>query len=332
VNDQETRQARPRTLQMHGILDPGPALLEQACEVVRYPEGEALEEARIRRAAEGSQGILSQVMDPIGEEVLSLPGLVIVSNVAVGFDNIDVEAATRHGVLVTNTPGVLTDTTADFAFALLMAAGRRVAEGDRMLRGGRFNGWAIDMLLGQDLHGATLGLVGVGRIGGAVARRARGFDMRLIYTDAVALPAEVETELGAKRVDLPLLLREADFVSLHVPLTADTRHLIGAEELAQMKPTAVLVNTSRGPVVDEAALARALREGQIFAAGLDVFENEPEVHRGLLELDNVVVTPHIASASVRTRAQMCEMAVRDHVAGLHGERPENLLNPEVLSR
>jgi glyoxylate reductase len=332
VNDQETRQARPRTLQMHGILDPGPALLEQACEVVRYPEGEALEEARIRRAAEGSQGILSQVMDPIGEEVLSLPGLVIVSNVAVGFDNIDVEAATRHGVLVTNTPGVLTDTTADFAFALLMAAGRRVAEGDRMLRGGRFNGWAIDMLLGQDLHGATLGLVGVGRIGGAVARRARGFDMRLIYTDAVALPAEVETELGAKRVDLPLLLREADFVSLHVPLTADTRHLIGAEELAQMKPTAVLVNTSRGPVVDEAALARALREGQIFAAGLDVFENEPEVHRGLLELDNVVVTPHIASASVRTRAQMCEMAVRDHVAGLHGERPKNLLNPEVLSR
>jgi glyoxylate reductase len=243
-----------------------------------------------------------------------------------------VEAATRHGVMVTNTPGVLTDTTADFAFALLMAAGRRVAEGDRMLRGGRFEGWAIDMLLGQDLHGATLGLVGVGRIGGAVARRARGFDMRVIYTDAVALPAEVEAELGATRIELPQLLREADFVSLHVPLTADTRHLIGAEELAQMKPTAVLVNTSRGPVVDEAALARALREGQIFAAGLDVFENEPEVHRGLLELDNVVVTPHIASASVRTRAQMCEMAVRDHVAGLHGERPKNLLNPEVLSR
>jgi glyoxylate reductase len=332
VSADKARQPRPRTLRMHRILDPGPALLEQACEVVRYPDGEPLEEARIRRAAEGCQGILSQVMDPIGEEVLSLPGLVIVSNVAVGFDNIDVKAATRHGVMVTNTPGVLTDTTADFAFALLMAAGRRVAEGDRMLRGGRFEGWAIDMLLGQDLHGATLGLVGVGRIGGAVARRARGFDMRVIYTDAVALPAEVEAELGATRVDLPQLLGEADFVSLHVPLTAETRHLIGPEELAQMKPTAVLVNTSRGPVVDEGALAQALREGQIFAAGLDVFENEPEVHPGLLELENVVVTPHIASASVRTRAQMCEMAVRDHVAGLHGERPKNLLNPEVLSR
>jgi glyoxylate reductase len=327
----DTSGKRPRTLQMHGILDPGPALLEEACEVVRYPDGEPLEEGGIRRAAEGCQGILSQVMDPIGEEVLSLPGLEVVSNVAVGFDNIDVEAATRHRVMVTNTPGVLTDTTADFAFALLMAAGRRLAEGDRLLRGGHFKGWAIDMLLGQDLQGATLGLVGVGRIGGAVARRARGFDMRILYTDAVALSSDVEAELGAQRVDLPQLLREADFVSLHVPLTADTRHLIGAEELAEMKPTAVLVNTSRGPVVDEGALAEALRDGQIFAAGLDVFENEPAVHPGLLELDNVVLTPHIASASVRTRAEMCEMAVRDHVAGLRGQRPRNLVNPEVLA-
>ena len=317
---------------MHKILDPGPQMLEEACEVVRYPEGEPLDEPSIRRAAEGCQGILSQVMDPIGDEVLSTPGLRIVSNVAVGFDNIDLQAATRHGVMATNTPGVLTETTADFAFALLMAAGRRVAEGDRMLRAGKFDGWGIDMLLGQDLYGATLGLVGVGRIGGAVARRAGGFDMRIIYTDAVALPPEVESELGATRVDLEQLLQEADFVSLHVPLTPETRHLIGAPELAQMKRSAVLVNTSRGPVVDEPALADALRRGEIFAAGIDVFEHEPQVDPALLELDNVVLTPHIASGSVRTRSKMCEVAVQNHLAGLRGERPENLLNPDVLAR
>ncbi|MDQ6741837.1 MAG: D-glycerate dehydrogenase [Candidatus Dormibacteraeota bacterium] len=323
---------RPRVLLTHPILDPGPKLLEEACQAVPFPEGEPLAEPGIRRAAEGCQGILSQVMDPIGEEVLSAPGLKIVSNVAVGYDNIDVEAATRHGVLVTNTPGVLTDTTADFAFALLMAAGRRVVEADRFLRAGRFHGWAIDMMLGQDLQGATLGLVGVGRIGGAVARRARGFDMRILYSDAAALPPEVETELGATRVELGRLLEESDFVSLHVPLTPDTHHLISTEELRRMKPSAVLVNTSRGPVVDEEALATALREGQIFAAGLDVFEHEPQVHPALLDLDNVVLTPHIASASGRTRSEMCAMAVKDHIAGLRGERPQNLLNPEVLSR
>jgi glyoxylate reductase len=319
-------------LLMHKILDPGPALLAEVVELVPYPEGQPLDESSIRRAAEGCQGIVSQVMDPIGEEVLSLPGLKIVSNVAVGFDNIDLEAATRHGVMVTNTPGVLTDTTADFAFALLMAAGRRVAEGDRALRRGEFHGWGIDTLLGQDLHGATLGLVGVGRIGGAVARRAKGFDMRILYTDAVSLPQEVEEELGARRVELPELLRESDFISLHVPLTDETRHLISSRELAQMKRTAVLVNTSRGPVVDEAALAAALAEGQIFAAGLDVFEREPEVHPALLRLENVVLTPHIASGSVRTRSEMCAIAARNQIAGLRGERPPNLLNPEVLEK
>ena len=317
-------------LLMHKILDPGPALLAEVVELVPYPEGQPLEESSIRRAAEGCEGIVSQVMDPIGEEVLSLPGLKIVSNVAVGFDNIDLEAATRHGVMVTNTPGVLTDTTADFAFALLMAAGRRVAEGDRLVRRGEFKSWGIDTLLGQDIHGATLGLVGVGRIGGAVARRARGFGMRIIYADAVALRPEVEEELGATRVELAELLREADFVSLHVPLTEETRHLISTEELAQMKPSAVLVNTSRGPVVDEAALAEALAEGKIFAAGLDVFEREPEVHPGLLGLDNAVLAPHIASGSVRTRSEMCAIAARNLIAGLRGERPPNLLNPEVM--
>jgi glyoxylate reductase len=325
----------PRVLLMHHVLDPAPTLLAKAqAEVVEYPKDGPLTEEAIRAAVEqdGCQGILSQVMDPIRGTVLSAPGLRIVSNVAVGFDNIDLAAATRHGVMVTNTPGVLTETTADFAFALMMAAARRVGEGDRFVREGKFRGWAIDMLLGQDVWGATLGLVGVGRIGGAVARRARGFDMRILYTDEVALSAEVERELGATRVDLTTLLHEADFVSLHVPLTAQTRHLISTHQLAQMKPTAVLVNTSRGPVVDEASLAEALRRRVIFAAGLDVFEHEPDVDPALLELDNVVLAPHIASGSVRTRSEMSAMAVRNMLAGLRGEPPPNLLNPEVLDR
>jgi len=328
-------EQRPKVLLMHQILDPGPALLAGApVEVVAYPNEGQLSEEAIRDAAEahGCRGILSQVMDPLGQTVLSTPGLRIVSNVAVGFDNIDLDAATRHGVMATNTPGVLTDTTADFAFTLMMAAARRVAEGDRFVRAGRFNGWAIDMLLGQDVWGATLGLVGVGRIGGAVARRARAFDMRIIYTDEVPLPPETERQLSATRVGLPTLLHEADFVSLHVPLTAQTRHLIGSEQLAQMKPTAVLVNTSRGPVVDEAALADALRRKVIFAAGLDVFEREPEVHPDLRALDSIILAPHIASGSVRTRSEMCALAVRNLLAGLQGERPPNLLNPEVLHR
>ena len=328
-------EQRPKVLLMHHVLDPGPALLAEApVEVIEYPtEGQLTEEA-IRGAVEahGCQGILSQVMDPLRETVLSAPGLRIVSNVAVGFDNIDLDAATRHGVMATNTPGVLTDTTADFAFTLMMAAARRVAEGDRFVRAGRFDGWAIDMLLGQDVWGATLGLVGVGRIGGAVARRAKAFDMRIIYTDEVPLPPETERQLSAARVGLPTLLREADFVSLHVPLTVQTRHLIGSEQLAQMKPTAVLVNTSRGPVVDEAALAEALRRKVIFAAGLDVFEREPEIHPDLRGLDNIVLAPHIASGSVRTRSEMSALAVRNLLAGLGGERPPNLLNPEVLDR
>jgi glyoxylate reductase len=325
--------AGSRVLLMHQVLDPAPALLEAAAvEVVRFPDGAPLTEDAIRDAVEGGgcRGILSQVMDPIRETVLSTPGLEIVANVAVGYDNIDVPAATRHHVMATHTPGVLTDTTADFAFALMMAAARRIAEGDRFLRSSRFGGWAIDMLLGQDVWGANLGLVGVGRIGGAVARRARAFDMRILYTDAVALPPDVEGELGATRVELDELLGEADFVSLHVPLTPRTHHLIGAAQLDRMKRTAVLVNTSRGPVVDEAALAAALREGRIFAAGLDVFEREPEVHPDLLGLGNVVLAPHIASGSVRTRSEMSALAVRNLLAGLRGERPPNLLNPEVM--
>jgi glyoxylate reductase len=315
---------------MHPLLDPAPWILAEACDLSAYPEGSPLQEAAISEAAEGCEGIVSQVMDPIGETVLTLLTLRAVANVAVGYDNIDLQAATRNGVMVTNTPGILDDTTADLAWALLMAAARQVVEGDRQVRDGRWPGWSIDHLLGQDVHGATLGLVGMGRIGQAVARRAQGFGMRVLYNNRRRLAEQEERQLNAAWVDLHDLLREADFVSVHVPLRPDTRHLIGPRELALMKPSAVLVNTARGPVVDEAALARALRERRIFAAGLDVYEREPAVHAELLGLDNVVLGPHIGSASFRTRSRMCATAARNMVSALTGQRPPNLLNPEVL--
>ena len=323
---------RPIVVVTHPILDPGPAILAEACEVRNLPNQYHHPVETLRKAAAGSQGLVTQLMDKIGEEVLSVPGLKVVANVAVGFDNIDLEAATRHGVMATNTPGILDDTTADFAFTLLMAAGRRLAEADRFTRSGKFDGWAIDMLLGYDIAESTLGLIGFGRIGRGMARRARGFGMRVLYHDERPAPPEVERELGVTRVDLDRLLAESDFVSVHTPLTEGTRHLLSGPQFELMKRTAVLVNTSRGPVVDEAALAAALKAGKIFAAGLDVYEKEPEVHPDLLKLDNVVLAPHIASASVRTRSQMSEMAARNLVTAIRGGRPANLLNPEVLDR
>jgi glyoxylate reductase len=324
-------EGRPRVLNMHKLLDPGPSVLAEAADVIQYPDGKPLTDDDIAAAAEGCAGIVTMLMDPITEKVLATPGLKCVSNVAVGFDNIDVAAATRHGVMVTNTPGILDDTTADFAFALMMAVARRVVQGDNFVRGGHFKGWAIDMLLGVDVNHATLGLVGIGRIGRAVAKRARGFNMRVLYTDVNPLPADMEREMGVTRVDLHRLLAQSDFVSVHVPLTDKTHHLIGAAELATMKPTAVLVNTSRGPVIDEAALVEALKNHQIFGAGLDVFEHEPKVHPGLIASHSAVLAPHIASASTRTRSEMCAMAARNMVTALRGGRPANLLNPEVLS-
>lgn len=320
---------KPRVLLMHPILDPGPSILAEAAEVVSFPANVALDEANIRRAAEGCTGIVSQVMDPIRETVLATPGLKCVSNVAVGFDNIDVAAATAHKVMVTNTPGVLDDATADFAFTLLMATARRVVEADNVTRSGRFRGWAIDMMLGADVFGATLGIIGIGRIGRGVAHRAKGFNMRVIYYDPNPLPPEAQDQLGATPVDLKRLLAEADFVSVHVPLTQQTQHMLSKPQFESMKRTAILINTSRGPVVDEAALVEALTARKIAGAGLDVYEREPAVHPGLIPMPNVVLTPHIASATTRTRSEMSAMAARNMATALRGGRPPNLLNPEV---
>ncbi|MFQ5997618.1 MAG: 2-hydroxyacid dehydrogenase, partial [Dehalococcoidales bacterium] len=250
------------------------------------------------------------------------------------FDNIDVPAATKRGIVVGNTPGVLTETTADFAWALIMATGRRVAEGDRWTRSGKWKTWGPMILLGHDIHRATLGIVGCGRIGLEVAKRARGFDMKVLYYDTIRRKPEEEKEFGLEYVPkLHDLLSRADFVTVHVPLMAETRHLISTAEFAAMKPTAIFVNTSRGPVVDQKALYQALKSGQIFAAGLDVTEVEPiPMDDPLLTLDNIIIAPHIASASVATRTKMATMAAANLIAGLKGEMPPNCVNPEVLQK
>ena len=322
-------KGRPRVLLMHPILEPGPTILAEAAEVIAYPQDRPLDEASIRQAAEGCLGLVTQLMDPVRETVLSTPGLRCVSNVAVGFDNIDVAAATANKVMVTNTPGVLDDATADFAFTLLMSTARRVVEADNFIRQGRFRGWAIDMMLGTDIHDATIGIVGMGRIGRGVAHRAKGFNMRILYYDPYPLPPEVEQQLGATHVELNRLLAESDFVSVHTPLTPETQHLLSTPQFTAMKRTAILVNTSRGPVIDEAALVQALQARLIAGAGLDVYEREPAVHPGLLQMPNVILTPHIASATVRTRSEMSAMAARNMATAVRGGRPPNLLNPEV---
>jgi glyoxylate reductase len=320
---------KPRVLLMHPILDPGRAILAEVAEVIDYPKDRPLDEPGIRQAAEGCFGIVTLLMDPVRETVLATPGLKIVSNVAVGFDNIDVPAATAHKVMVTNTPGVLDETTADFAFALLMAAARRVVEGDAFTRQGRYRGWEIDLMLGTDVFDATLGIIGMGRIGRGMAHRAKGFNMRVLYFDPMPLAPEVERQLGVTRVDLARLVAESDFISVHVPLTKDTQHLLSTPQFGQMKRSAILINTSRGPVVDEAALVEALQAGRIAGAALDVYEREPAVHPGLVALANVVLAPHIASGTVRTRSEMSAMAARNMATAIRGGRPPNLLNPEV---
>jgi len=281
----------------------------------------------------GRQGLICLITDAIDAPLLAAcPDLKVVANVAVGFNNIDLAEATKRGVVITNTPDVLTETAADFAWALLMATARRVVEADRYVREGKFTQWEFMLLLGGDIHGKTLGIIGFGRIGRAMARRARGFDMRVLYQDAVAADPATERELRATRTDTATLLRESDFVTLHTPLLPETQHLINTQSLKTMKKTAYLVNASRGPVVDEAALAQALKEGWIAGAGMDVFEREPEVHPALMGLPNAVLAPHIASASSDTRLKMANLAVDNCLAVLEGKTPPTPVNPEVLAR
>ncbi|MEX2236309.1 MAG: D-glycerate dehydrogenase [Dehalococcoidia bacterium] len=288
--------------------------------------------------AAGSEALVTLLTDRIDAELLGgSPRLRVVANVATGYDNIDLDAATRLGIAVTNTPGILEETTADLAFALLLASARRVAEGDRLVRNGGWTSWSPTLLLGRDVHGATLGIVGLGKIGSAVARRALGFGMRVIYFSRRCHSA-TETELGVMLRPVnyrPLdeLLSQSDFVSIHLPLTAETRGLIGRRELALMKPQAHLINTSRGPLVDQAALYEALAEGRLGGGGLDVYEEEPlPADSPLISLPNVVLTPHLGSATVVTRERMADVAVTDCLRALRGERPTNCLNPEVFAK
>jgi len=306
--------------------------LAQSRADAELPEGnQPLPRADLLKRLRDKAGLVCLLTDGIDEELLrAAPGLRVVSNVAVGVNNIDVAACSRRGVMVTNTPGILTETTADFTWALLLAAARRVVEGDQYVRAGKFTEWRLMLLLGDDVHGKVLGILGFGRIGQAVARRAIGFGMRLLYHSRHRVDETIERDLRATYVDKATLLRESDFLTIHTPFVSETRHLIGVPELRAMKPTAFLINAARGPIVHEEALVQALQEGWISGAGLDVYEEEPKVHPGLLEAPNAVLAPHIGSASRETRTRMALMAVENCLAVLEGKTPPNPVNPEVL--
>lgn len=323
---------KPRVLVTRHVYPAAIAILQEHCIVDYQDTHDVMDEARLARRLQHAQGLVCQLTDPVTANVIAAaPQLRCISQIAVGHDNIDVAAASARGIVVTNTPGVLTEATADLTWALLLATARRLPAAEQFLRAGKWQRWDVDLLCGTDVHGRTLGLVGFGRIGQAVARRARGFGMRVLYTSRSAASPELEQELGAIRVPLDMLLRESDFVSLHVPLRDETRHLLGVEQLCAMKRSAFLINTSRGPVVDEAALVAALEENLIAGAGLDVFEHEPKVHEGLLALPNVVLLPHVGSAVTSVRSLMCALAANDCVAVLTGERPRHPVNPQVLA-
>ncbi len=277
-----------------------------------------------------AEGLLCLLTDKIDAPLMDkAPKLKVISNIAVGFDNIDIDAAAKRGIVVGNTPGVLTETTADFAFALMLAAGRRVAEGDRNVRAGKWKTWGPMILLGQDVFGSSLGIIGMGRIGVAVARRAKGFGMKIMYSDVIRQQPQTEKELGLEYVEMEKLLAESDFITLHTNLTPETHHLIGQEQFKKMKRTCILINTSRGPIVDNMALYEALRDGKIAYAGLDVTEPEPiPIDHPLLKLENIIIAPHIASASVTTRTKMGMMAAENLIAGLKGEPLPNPVNPK----
>lgn len=327
--------ARPKVY-ISRKIPPDAVQIVQAAADVREWDREDLPVPRdvLLRETAGVDGLLSLLTDRVDDELMAAaPRLKVVSNFAVGYDNIDVAAATRRRIVVTNTPEVLTETVADFAFCLLLAAARRLVEADAYTRAGHWKTWEPLLLAGQDLYRATLGLVGLGRIGSAVARRAKGFAMRILYYDPYRRE-DLERDLGIEyRPHLDDVLREADFVSVHVPLSDATRHLLGRDQFAMMKRSAVFVNTSRGPVVDQQALAEALASGEIYAAGVDVFEREPvPADDPLLKLANVIVAPHIASASIPTRIRMATLAAENLVAVLQGQTPPNPVNPEVVAR
>jgi glyoxylate reductase len=295
---------------------------------VEMYEGESpMDRTALREAMRDKQGLLCTISDQIDDELMSgASNLKMIANFGVGYNNIDVAAASARGILVSNTPDVLTDATADLAFALILAAARRIVEGDRTVREKRFRKWSPFFFLGREVSGKTLGIVGLGRIGKAVARRARGFDMPVLYYNRRRIQETEEKALGAVYVDLKTVLARCDFLTLHVPLTEETFHLISKEELQMMKPTAFLINASRGPVVDEKALVQALKKGHIAGAGLDVFENEPQPDPSLMELDNTVLLPHIGSATLETRTAMARKAMENLLAGIMGERPPDCVN------
>ncbi len=314
------------------IPEPGLKLLKKHHEIELNPHDRVLTKEEIIQGLKDKDGLLCLLTDPIDEEVInSEPKLKIIASYAVGYNNIDVEAATKRGIPVSNTPGVLTNATAEMAWALLFSVSRRIVEADKFTRAGKFKGWGPMLLHGQDITSKTLGVVGTGRIGTSFALKSKGFDMKVLYVDEKRNDL-LEKELKAERVDFETLLKESDFISLHVPLIPDTHHLIGEKQLKMMKKTAVLINTSRGPVVDEQALIRALKEKWIFGAGLDVYEHEPEINDELKKLDNIVLQPHSASATFETRAKMAVMAAENMIAGLKGEIPPNCVNKEVFKK
>ena len=322
----------PAVLVTRGVPEPVRSHLSRRCRLEVWEGEGVMPRAELLDRAGGKAGLVAMLTDRVDGELLDRagPGLRVVANYAVGYDNLDLDACTARGVLATNTPDVVTEATADLTWALLLASARRIAGGDRFLRAGRPWIWGPEFFLGFEVHGKTLGVIGLGRIGRAVARRAAGFGMAVRYTARNRLAPGDEARLGVAWRELDDLLAEADFVTVHTGLSPATRHLIGAGQLARMKPTAVLVNTARGPIVDEAALAAALAAGELGAAGLDVFEREPEVHPALLELDNVTIVPHLGTATLETRVAMGMAAADSLLAALDGRRPPNLLNPDAL--
>lgn len=316
------------------IPEEGVNILKKVCQKVEVnPHDRPLTYDELLKESKGRDAMLTMLSDRMDARLIQeATNLKVIANYAVGYDNIDIKAATAKGVVVTNTPGVLTDSTADMAWALLFSVTRRIVEGDKLTRAGKFTGWAPMMLLGGGLVGKTLGIIGAGRIGTAMAMRSRGWNMRVLYMTQSRRNGVLEEMLGAKRVDLETLLKESDFISLHAPLSEKTKHLIGAKELSLMKRTAYLINTGRGAVIDEEALVHALRNKQIAGAGLDVYEEEPKLKPGLAELDNIVLAPHLGSATVETRTKMSIMAAENIIAVLNNQKPNNCVNPEVLTQ